>query len=202
MGAADAPTMTGVLMSQDAKSNAYISGLGLAEAFFGRVQKVHGMVDHSAELYGQAMRSLRDDLQIVDRSAARARAYMNLWTCVFLGLYEMVSTSGSSNWMQHSRGFGALTQLLGPEAFQSVVAKSILEMNRSTIVRNMAVGRGSKVLTFYRLLRILSIESTVFWSSQSGRACPGRTTPNHDRLIRKRSTYCVTLQVSWRTLTR
>lgn len=140
MGAADAPTMTAVLMSQDAKSNAYISGLGVAEAFFGRVQKVHGMVDHSAELYGQALRSLRDDLQMVDKTAARAKAYMNLWTCVFLGLYEMVSTSGASNWMQHSHGLGALTQLLGPEAFQSVVAKSILEMNRATVVRNRGPG--------------------------------------------------------------
>lgn len=104
----DAPTMAAVLLSRNGQSVAYLSGLGLAEAFFGRIHKVDGMLDHSALLYGQALRSLRDDLQLVDQGAARSRAYLNLWSSLFLGMYEVVSSSSLSNWLEHSRGISAL----------------------------------------------------------------------------------------------
>ncbi|CEJ89978.1 hypothetical protein VHEMI05791 [[Torrubiella] hemipterigena] len=140
-GVTDAPTMASVLTSHNANSNAYISGLGLAEAFFGHVQKVDGMTEHASELYGQALRNLRDDLQLTDQKVARSRAYMNLWSCVFLGLYEIVAASGQSSWMQHSKGMGILTELLGPSNFQSPVANTILDMNRSFIATSYIVER-------------------------------------------------------------
>ncbi|KAJ6441039.1 C6 finger domain-containingprotein [Purpureocillium lavendulum] len=93
----DAPTMAGVLMGSNGQSVAYIAGLSLAEAFFGRIHKIQGMVDHSVSLYGQALRSLREVLKLLDQRAGRSRTYMNLWSTNFLGMYEMVSSGGSSN---------------------------------------------------------------------------------------------------------
>lgn len=104
----DAPTMRAILTTGKGQSNAYLSGLGLAEAFFGRTQKVNDLVFHSAELYGRALRNLRDDLQLTDKSLAQERAYMNIWNCVFLGLYELVTSTNASNWLQHTRGVAAL----------------------------------------------------------------------------------------------
>lgn len=104
----DAPTMAAVLTSRNSTSGAYLSGLGLAQAFFGCLHKDDDMVRQSAQLYGRALTSLRGDLQLADRKEARSRAYLNLWTSVFLGLYEMVSSFGSSNWLQHSMGVSAL----------------------------------------------------------------------------------------------
>ncbi|KAL3952102.1 hypothetical protein ACCO45_013819 [Purpureocillium lilacinum] len=61
---------------------------------------------------------------------------MNLWSTIFLGMYEMVSNCGSSNWLEHSRGVSALTHALGPHAFQNPSANTILSFNRSY----MAIG--------------------------------------------------------------
>ncbi|OAQ71864.1 C6 finger domain-containingprotein [Purpureocillium lilacinum] len=132
----DAPTLAGVLTASNGKSVAYIAGLSLAEAFFGRIHRVQGMLDHSATLYGRALRSLREDLVLLDRGAGLSRAYMNLWSTIFLGMYEMVSNCGSSNWLEHSRGVSALTHALGPHAFQNPSANTILSFNRSY----MAIG--------------------------------------------------------------
>lgn len=104
----DAPTMRAILTTGKGQSNAYLSGLGLAEAFFGRTQKVKDLIFHSAELYGRALRNLRDDLQLTDKSIAQERAYMNIWNCVFLGLYELVTSTNASNWLQHTRGVAVL----------------------------------------------------------------------------------------------
>lgn len=104
----DAPTMGAVLTSRNSKSSAYLSGLGLAQAFFGRLYKDDGMIRQSALLYGKALTSLRGDLQLANLEEVRSRAYLHLWTSVFLGLYEIVSSAGSSNWLQHSMGVSAL----------------------------------------------------------------------------------------------
>lgn len=110
--AADAPTMAGVLTSRNNASSAYLSGLGLAQAFFGSIHKDDAMVRQSAMLYGKALTSLRGDLQLADQKLARSRAYMNLWTCVFLGLYEMVLSAEPSNWLQHVMGVSALVSFV------------------------------------------------------------------------------------------
>ncbi|KAK2608876.1 hypothetical protein QQS21_002589 [Conoideocrella luteorostrata] len=138
---ADAPTMAVVLTGGMGKSSAYLSGLSLAQAFFGRVHNDDEMSRQSVQLYGRALTNLRRDLQLADQEEARPRAYMNLWTSLFLGLYEMVSSAGSSKWLQHSMGVSALTQLAGPEAFQSQAANAMLESYRSFIAVGHLVQR-------------------------------------------------------------
>lgn len=198
-GVTDAPTMASVLTSHNANSNAYLSGLGLAEAFFGRVQKVDGMTEHASELYGQSLRNLRDDLQLTDQKVARSRAYMNLWSCVFLGLYEIVAASGQSSWMQHSKGMGILvsrpdvdvlpsttltilqTELLGPTNFQSPIANTILDMNRSFIVCLACLPTLLSALINYRLQVISLSENAAFSAGPSGKPYHGNTGHDHGR---------------------
>ena len=106
----DVPTMVTILTG-GGTSGAYLSGLGLAQAFFGHIHKVDSMVAESATAYGRALARLRRDLQL-QGPAAQSRAYMNLWTSLFLALYEMVCSAGPSNWLQHSLGVSALVRHL------------------------------------------------------------------------------------------
>lgn len=103
----DIKMMSTVLSSHDECSTAYMSGLSVAEALFGRLYQVEDMVEHSAYVYGQALRQLRNDLH-THKSTDRTRAYINLWSCLFLGVYEMVCSSNPTNWLKHSRGVSAL----------------------------------------------------------------------------------------------
>lgn len=108
----DAPTMAAALhhTPDGEPSAAFMAGLGLSEAFFGKIHKVKSLVEHSALLYGSALGRLRDDLQKIDQAAVRQRAYQNLWSSVFLGMYELVAASSSSpsSWLDHARGVSAL----------------------------------------------------------------------------------------------
>jgi hypothetical protein len=117
---ADVYTTNAVLLTRDA-SAAYTSGLSLAEAFFGRMHKLDDMTAHSAKLYSKALRRLQRDLQ--NRPAAAAlrqqhsggggdAAYLNLWSSLFLGLYEMVLGATALNWLQHSIGVGVLVSVV------------------------------------------------------------------------------------------
>lgn len=127
-----APTISYALLDPSSSSPAHLSGLALAGALFGRVHNVHALVEHSAELYIRAMRLLRLDMG--RKLGASARAYNQVWSCLFLGLYETVCGAESTSWLGHARGLSALIQSLGPRAFQSPSANVILEINRSIMV--------------------------------------------------------------------
>lgn len=103
----DALPMDAVFEKQNLSSNGYISGLCLAEALFANVQKDSRMVTSSLATYSVALRNLRKDLNLVGQGN-RLQGYLNLWSCVFLVLREMVSPSSATDWMQHSRGMGIL----------------------------------------------------------------------------------------------
>lgn len=119
---ADAPTMAAVLASRDGDSGTFQSGLGVARAFFGHLHHDDEMVRHSVTLYGKALTSLRAELRITDRRVAQPRAYMNLWTSLFLGMYEIVSSGKPANWLQHSMGVAALVSLLRAQAILIVLS--------------------------------------------------------------------------------
>ncbi len=104
----DAPTMPGVFLNYSRTSTAYVAGLCVAEALFGRVHSDEDMMHHSALLYGTALKNLRTDLEHIDRDEVRSRSYMNLWSSVFLGMYELMTASTPLSWLEHSRGLSAL----------------------------------------------------------------------------------------------
>merc|ERR1712000_452120 len=118
----DAPTLSTILTNSNSNSIAYMAGLSCAEALFGRVYKLNDMVEHSVQLYYQTLRGLRRDLQFFSSEMSHSKAYDDLWSTVILGMYELVSSAGPSKWLEHSRGLSALTELLGPYAFQSPAA--------------------------------------------------------------------------------
>lgn len=108
--ATDAPTFAGVFFSGDRQSTAYISGLGVAEALFGQMHCDESLIQHSAILYGRALKRLQSDLQNIQKDSVRARSYMNLWSSTFLGIYELMTASTPMSWLEHSRGLAALVR--------------------------------------------------------------------------------------------
>lgn len=107
----DAPSMFAVLTSGDHSSVAYLSGLSFAEALFGRVHKLDDMLRHSTQLYSHALQRLRHELLSTNKEVARSRAYMNIWSVVLLGMYELVSSTNFDQWLEHSRGLATLASI-------------------------------------------------------------------------------------------
>lgn len=174
----DAPTFAAVFLSGDCQSTPYIAGLSVAEALFGRMHCDDDMIQHSAILYGQSLKRLRKDIQNIDKDEARARSYMNLWTSTFLGVYEVMTASNPTGWLEHARGLAALvrlmhthvhscfpsnaeqTQSLGPEAFQEASARKLFYSNRAFIV-------GCHLCLFNSLQRALTIDAGNSWYRDS-----------------------------------
>ncbi|KAJ6779735.1 hypothetical protein PWT90_02078 [Aphanocladium album] len=144
-GASDAPTFAGIFLAGDRKSTAYISGLSVAEALFGRMHCDETLIQHSGILYGRGLKRLQSDLLNMEKQEVRARSYMNLWSSTFLGMYEMMTASTPTSWLEHSRGLSALTHSLGPEAFQSASARRLFYSNRLYIA---TAGIATKTRTF------------------------------------------------------
>lgn len=111
-GATDAPTFAGIFLAGNRHSTAYTSGLGVAEALFGRMHCDENLIQHSAVLYGRGLKRLQSDLQNMETEEVRARSYMNLWSSTFLGMYEMMTASTPMSWLEHSRGLSALVRVL------------------------------------------------------------------------------------------
>ena len=109
----DAPTMRSAMESFGGQTAAYISGLGVAEAYFSRIHKVDDMLLHSGVLHGQALRRLRVDLDSLDESVDKSSVFLSLWTAYFLSLYELVASSSTSRWLQHVQGVSALVWFIG-----------------------------------------------------------------------------------------
>ncbi|TQV94854.1 C6 finger domain-containing protein [Cordyceps javanica] len=141
----DAPTFTDIFLVGNHQSTAYISGLSVAEALFGRLHGDDALIQHSAILYGRGLKRLQFDLQNIEKEEIRAHSYMNLWSSIFLGMYEMMTASTPMNWLEHSRGLSALMQSIGPYAFQETSARRLFYSNRLFIA---TAGIATKKRTF------------------------------------------------------
>ncbi|KAG4271764.1 hypothetical protein FPRO04_10711 [Fusarium proliferatum] len=87
---------------------------------------------NASVLYGKAVQKLKVDLG-TRTEASRPLPHATIWSALFLGVYEMISSDSMSNWLQHCHGVAALTEIAGPYGFQVDVAKPILQINRSFI---------------------------------------------------------------------
>ncbi|KAI6758623.1 hypothetical protein HG530_010863 [Fusarium avenaceum] len=56
-----------------------------------------------------------------------------IWSALFLGVYEMISSNSMSNWLKHCHGVAAITHIVGPHGFEMNEAKPIFQINRSFI---------------------------------------------------------------------
>lgn len=108
----DAPTIPAIFFNNNRTTTAYTSGLSVAEALFARLHGDEDMLCHSAMLYGTALKRLRGDIQQIEQDEVKARSYMNLWSSVFLRLYELMTASTPTSWLEHSRGLSALVRLV------------------------------------------------------------------------------------------
>ncbi|KAF4340294.1 transcriptional regulatory [Fusarium beomiforme] len=90
------------------------------------------MKDHAATLYGEAVQRLKTELGTIPITSTTL-PHATIWSALFLGVYEMISSDSMSNWLQHCNGVAALTQMAGPYGFQMDAAKPILQINRSFI---------------------------------------------------------------------
>lgn len=185
----DAPTLAGVLLNGDRQTTAYIAGLSIAEALFGRMHSDDELVRHSGILYGQALKRLQSDIRNIDQAEVRARSFMNLWSTTFLGLYEIMMASTPMSWLEHSRGLSALvscdktsrrtwltrqqTQSLGPRAFTSASARRLFYSNRLFIVswRDLLL-HWPRLIASRRLLASQP-RSAHSWSRRNGRLYRG-----------------------------
>jgi hypothetical protein len=140
------------LLLWDRDSTAYLSGLCLAEAFFSSIHRLGELRSHASVLYGQAVQRLKIKLVAKDNvqiSLPRA----TIWSALFLGVYEMISSDSMSNWLKHCHGVAAIvrlfectivqrygytdnwkTHMIGPNGFEMNEAKPIFQINRSFIV--------------------------------------------------------------------
>ncbi|KAF5690513.1 endoglucanase EG-II [Fusarium denticulatum] len=120
------------VFSGEADSTAGISGLCVAEAFFSSIHFIPEMKVHASTLYGRAVQKLKTDLG-TKTETLRSLPHATIWSALFLGVYEMISSDSMSNWLQHCHGVAALTEMTGPYGFQIDTAKAILQINRSFI---------------------------------------------------------------------
>ncbi|KAH7259264.1 uncharacterized protein BKA55DRAFT_536971 [Fusarium redolens] len=95
------------LFSGNADSTACMSGLCVAEAFFSSMHGIPEMKIHACALYGQAVQKLKADLGM-RTEVSTSPLYTTIWSALFLGVYEMISSDSMSNWLQHCYGAAAL----------------------------------------------------------------------------------------------
>jgi hypothetical protein len=97
------------LFSGNADSTACMSGLCVAEAFFSSMHGIPEMKIHAYALYGQAVQRLKADLGM-RTEASTSLPHTTIWSALFLGVYEMISSDSMSNWLQHCHGVAALVR--------------------------------------------------------------------------------------------
>jgi hypothetical protein len=140
------------LLLWDRDSTAYLSGLCLAEAFFSSIHRMTELKSHASVLYGQVVQRLKTDL-VEKGNMQPSPSRATIWSALFLGVYEMISSNSMSNWLKHCHGVAAIvriykcaivkryghtdiqkTHMIGPHGFQMNEAKPIFQINRSFIV--------------------------------------------------------------------
>lgn len=89
----------------DLECTPYLCARALAEAFFGRIHHQQRMIAKGSALYGQALQSLRADLQ----DPEKARGQLALMSMMYLGAYERVAFTSELGLFQHA---GAMAKLV------------------------------------------------------------------------------------------
>ena len=102
----------------------------LALAFFGKAHHQQKIQDQGAESYGKALRKLAHDLS--DEKAMWSSSV--LLSSILLARYELVSSTGSTGWIQHAGGVERLFELRGPRRHQNLQERHIFEAARPIIV--------------------------------------------------------------------
>jgi hypothetical protein len=95
------------IFSSEANSTAGMSGLCVAEAFFSTMHCIPEMKVHASALYGRAVQKLKTDLG-TGTETSRSLPHATIWSALFLGVYEIISSDSMSNWLQHCHGVAAL----------------------------------------------------------------------------------------------
>ncbi|KAF5667187.1 cellulase (glycosyl hydrolase family 5) domain-containing protein [Fusarium heterosporum] len=90
------------------------------------------MKSHASVLYVKAVERLKIELMDGNETSS-SPSLATIWSAVFLGIYEMVSSDSTSNWLKHSHGVAAMTYMAGPYGFQTNASKPIFQVNRSFI---------------------------------------------------------------------
>jgi hypothetical protein len=151
-------------VAEDTKSaTSQNSILALSKVYFGRINKRQDVMRQGVVLYGQALRSLRRDLQ----DEEKAWSLSVLTSSMTLQLYELIATSSESGWLQHASGIGRLIELRGPGRHQSRAERRILENNRATIALGCVVKRQRCVLEHPDWKTIPSSSETIYEKRQS-----------------------------------
>ena len=101
----------------------------LALAFFGKAHHQPNIIDQGRGCYVNALKKLRHDL--FDPNAMWSSPV--LLSSILLARYELVSSTGSEEWIKHAGGVERLFELRGPQRHQSLEERHIFEAARPII---------------------------------------------------------------------
>ena len=101
------PWILYAIQRRNANCPSYMAALALAAAFFGRKQHEKTVYDQGARSYGQALRQLKADLD----DPERAVTYFTMSSTLLLSIYEVVTFSNISGWLEHFNGIGIVVSL-------------------------------------------------------------------------------------------
>lgn len=110
-----------VLAYGNRRSAAHVAIMSVGKAFFGRVNNLGRMVTESRSHYLEALHRVQDELSVscyLDKGSLQWLTV--LWCCSFLGMYEMMCSSSSTAWIQHSRGLAALVSVSGGRLLRTI----------------------------------------------------------------------------------
>ena len=102
----------------------------LALALYGKVHHHPKIIQQGTDCYGKALRKLAQDLN--DQKAMWSSSV--LLSCDLLARYEMITSMGSKNWIQHAGGVERLHELRGSRRYRSLEERHIFEAARPIIV--------------------------------------------------------------------
>lgn len=102
----------------------------LAAMYFGRAQNSQRAAEKGLRAYVAALGKLQDDLS----SPETAVKWETLASILCLGMYENISQSGKTAWMNHYQGISRLVQLRGPSMLGNPRERELFRQCRFAIV--------------------------------------------------------------------
>jgi hypothetical protein len=109
----------------------------LAASFFGRRHRQDSIMNDGAKSYGQALPALRQTLQ----DPIQAWSFDALAATTAMGHYEYIVFTTRQGWIQHAQGVSSLIEMRGPERFQELPEKAILETNKLILIAQSLTAR-------------------------------------------------------------
>ncbi|TQV91738.1 C6 finger domain-containing protein [Cordyceps javanica] len=104
----DAPTISSIFHAADEESSAYLAGLAVSEALFGRLHSGTNTAHRSTHLYSRGLASLQSELTLPRLMSKNHGVYSLLWSSMFFAFYEALVFSAPGNWLQHCQGLLAV----------------------------------------------------------------------------------------------